>query len=486
MGGDLDGVNLRISGDAGSRLRILGALLVLGAVLRLVYLLRMELPVFDPWRHLQLVDNLRAGLGFTLFDGQPYIWYSPAWYYLCAALPRSVGLAGFAGFLSLLCVLLVYSWVEAAEGGDRLVAAAAGAMMAAFGPLIAFTCHYGPEAFALALMLAALRLSVARPAMASAIASGLLFGIALCARMSFAFNAFLFYPVLRERRRAAALVAGMAVPLGLTWWRNHEVLSTYAYVFTWDGLATRSSEFNLLSTLVIQMHPAVQEGLRRLHEMIAPDPEWLRDANGMPAWGPMLFMACGIACLLLASRRLDLLLAGTSTLLYFLFADRSLSSNFFRIYLGLFPVFFAAVAHVGGRLGRWPRPGAALLPWGLVLLVVSSGAAFLKPPVMYPLEMVTAPPELLTEDAYMVNSSFYQPESLIYRYREKRFIGMPLYPEQFEDFRLHYPAYRSVLWHDFSVQDDLAHHLEESGAYRVARAGRNEHGRRYVVLVRAR
>ena len=36
-----------------------------------------------------------------------------------------------------------------------------------------------------------------------------------------------------------------------------------------------------------QMHPAVQEGLRRLHELIVPWPEWIRDPTGI-RWGLIL------------------------------------------------------------------------------------------------------------------------------------------------------------------------------------------------------
>ena len=43
----------------------------LAAAVQIGYLLRMDLPVFDPWRHLLVIANLRAGKGFTVFDGQP-------------------------------------------------------------------------------------------------------------------------------------------------------------------------------------------------------------------------------------------------------------------------------------------------------------------------------------------------------------------------------------------------------------------------------
>lgn len=62
------------------------AFLAIGVGLRLLFLGVQGLPRFDPWRHLLLVENLRAGRGFTLF---------------------------------------------------------AGLFMAASGPLVTFTCHYG-------------------------------------------------------------------------------------------------------------------------------------------------------------------------------------------------------------------------------------------------------------------------------------------------------------------------------------------------------
>jgi hypothetical protein len=118
----------------------------------------------------------------------------------------------------------------------------------------------------------------------------------------------------------------------------------------------------------------------------------------------------------------------------------------------------------------------------LVAGVLASGADMLRPPPMLPLEAVTPPPDLLTEDAYMVNGTFYHPESLIYRFPEKRFIGMPLDPAEFGDFRRAFPGYRTVLWHDFSVQEPLRIHLLNNEGYRIAAARANAFGRRYAVL----
>ena len=457
-----------------SSFRAVGLLLAVAAMVRMAFLLRMELPVFDPWRHLKLLQNLRAGRGFTLFDSQPYLWYVPLWYRLCAALPRWVQPQWVAAWLSVISVALAYLWARRLHDPNDRSALHVGCMMAAFGPQVAFTCHYGAESFALTCMLAALWVTAAAPDVSAAVAGGALFGTAVCARLSLAFNVFLFFPVLRKGGSWVAFVGGAAAPLGLTWLRNHRVIASHPYVFLWDGLATPASGFHWLSTLVLPLHADVQEGLRTLHQGISPAPEWLQK------WDLAAFMVLGVVCLFL-SRRLSLILAGVSTLTYFLILDRSRSSNFFRLYLGLFPVLFAAIALTAER-GRRLRWGPAL-PWALTLLVVACGVRFLEPLRMYPLEMVTPPPELLTEDAYMVTSGFYNPESLLYRFPDKRFIGMPLRPEEFEDFHRRFPQYELVLRRDFyNVQGDLDRYLVEGGGYEVVREATNPYGVRYAVL----
>ena len=67
-------------------------LMAVGATARLFFLNTQGIPRFDPWRHLLLVENLRAGRGFTLFEGQPYIWYPPFWQSFAALMPRALGL----------------------------------------------------------------------------------------------------------------------------------------------------------------------------------------------------------------------------------------------------------------------------------------------------------------------------------------------------------------------------------------------------------
>lgn len=456
---------------------ILALLLLLGAAARFFYLSRMDLPPYDPWRHLLLVKNLRQNMGFTLFDGQPYFWYSPVWYLLCAVLPSWLELHWTASLFSLLSVPPFYLLIRKSWGIQPASAAACGAvLMAAFGPLIGYTCHSGAEAFSFFLMLAALLLCSATSRILPAILSGVLFGASLIVRMNFAFNLLLYLGCLKRRKQGLAVLAGLAIPLALTWWRNHQIIGTYPYVFTWDGLATRSSDFNWLSTLVVQMHPAVHEGLRRLHQNLIPNPEWFG------AWDLLLFMVCSIG-FLLASKRFDLILTGVLTLGYFLLLDTSLSSHFFRLYLGLFPVFFMAVSIVVGRFCRSkPRLGSlvALAVAGWILL---TGVRHFACPPVNSLEEVTPPPELLAEEAYMVNSAFYHPECLIYRFPEKKFIGMPLDPDQFEDFQRHYPAYRSVLLHPLSIQNKLARYLKGHG-YQTAASAENRFGRRYTVLKR--
>lgn len=465
-------------------LRPLVIALLLGALARIAYLALTDLPRFDPWRHLKLVENIRAGRGFTLFDGQPYIWHHPAWYHLSAALPAGIGSQWLAGALSLLSVALVWRWLRATHPASPWAAAAAALMMALFGPLISFTCHMGPESFALALVLASLAWACTRPGLLAAAGAGALFGLAAAVRANFAVNFFLFLPFLTTRRRAIAWAAGAAVPIGAAWWRNHQVISSHPWVFTWDGLATRSADFTALSTLVIQAHPAVREGLSRLHAHLVPVPLWFRGPDGV-AWGPLLFLLLAAGCLI-ACRRRELALAGFTAAGAFLFLDRSFSANFFRVWLGVFPVLIAAVAITADRLrslagarGRVP----ALVAGGIVALVVASGTGELLPQAMYPIEAVTPGPELLAEDAYLVNSGFYHPEAAAWRYPDKRFVGLPLDPGELDGFLRAFPGYRAVLWHDGGVQDDVARRLVEVNGYAVVRKSANSAGLGYAVLL---
>ena len=142
-------------------LRRTAMLTALALGMRLVYLLRLDLPPFDPWRHLALVRNLRAGVGFTLFDGQPYLWYSPIWYRVCAAFPPWVGMEWIAGLCSVLSVPALYFVGRHLAG--RTAATIAAGLLAACGPAVAFTCHYGPEALALGLTLASVALVASHP-----------------------------------------------------------------------------------------------------------------------------------------------------------------------------------------------------------------------------------------------------------------------------------------------------------------------------------
>jgi len=87
---------------------LMAILLAVGAAARLFFLDAQVIPRFDPWRHLLLVENLRAGRGYTLFAGQPYIWYPPFWHGFAAMMPRALGLGQLAALFSLLTIPLTY------------------------------------------------------------------------------------------------------------------------------------------------------------------------------------------------------------------------------------------------------------------------------------------------------------------------------------------------------------------------------------------
>ncbi len=439
-----------------------------GFVPRFVYLAALEVAPYDPWRHLQLVDNVRAGLGFTLFDGQPYLWYSPVWHVLAAAFPDFVEPDRVATALSALAVPLFYGFVRSAEG--RRIAFVAALVLALCGPVVRFTCHHGPEAFALSLTLGALWLSRARVAWVWAGVAGLVYGTALIARMNFLFVAPIFVPALRTRRRGVAFAAGAVVPLTLSWWRNHTIISAHDWVFTWDGLATRSGDFTPLSTLIVQLHPAVSEGLRRLHEIVVPSPEWTR------SWWLVAFVVLGVGCALIA-RRLWIALTVAGTLVYFLALDSGMSSNYFRIYLVLFPAFAYAVAVIGDRIARWRAAGTVL-----AVAFVLAGAPMFRPPAAVPDEMTAPPAGMLENELYLVNSGFFHPECLIRQFPDSRFLGLPIDGEQLEEFLAAYPQARRILWHGFSIQDGVREALIARPGTVQLRSGLNGFDRRYTVL----
>ncbi len=450
----------------------IAAAMLIGAVVRIAYVANLEVSKYDPWRHLALIRNLRDGAGFTLFGDQTYLFYQSPWYRMAALFPESLRTEWVAAFFSLLCVPFVYAWVRR-DLDDRNAAFSAALLVAAFGPFVRYTCHVGPEAFAIALALGAVALQRRREDLPSMFVVGLLFGCALIVRMNFVFFGLLFLPLLAHPRRVVAAGLGGAIPLALAWWRNARVIGEHEFLFSWDGIAAAAGRFDWLSTLVIQKHPAVGEGLLRLHEQIMPDPEWL------VRWPVTLFLVAGAICLL-ACRKYSWQIALGIAALYFVFLDGSGTSRFFRIWLGMFPVLLAAIAAVGTAIVTGERRTFRAIGVGVIALPLLLGAGDLIPPEQFPLELVTPPPELLEEERYLVNSAFYHPEALIWAHPGKRFLGMPLFAEEFEAFLAAYPDYRTILWHDFSVQPELRSHLTRSG-WQVASRGSNAYGRQYEV-----
>ena len=69
----------------------------------------------------------------------------------------------------------------------------------------------------------------------------------------------------------------------------------------------------------------------------------------------------------------------------------------------------------------------------------------------------------------------------MHRFADKHFIGLPLYPTQFEEFRRQYPEYDRILWHDFNLQIELREALEEAGNPFIDAAS-TPGGRNYTVM----
>ncbi len=237
---------------------LLAILMAVGAAIRLYFLSAQGIPRFDPWRHLLLVENLRAGRGFTLFAGQPYIWYPPFWHGFAALMPRALGLDQLAALLSLLTIPLTYVFARLGAKMSWVGAGVASLFMAASGPLVAFTCHYGPEAFALFLALGALCLVACARGLLAVLASGLVFSAAVFLRPSLALLGFLFIPYVLKYRRWVLFAAGGIVPAVFVGLWNHRVIAANPFIFTWDGLATSASGYGPLATLLPQLERGVR------------------------------------------------------------------------------------------------------------------------------------------------------------------------------------------------------------------------------------
>jgi arylsulfatase A-like enzyme len=432
---------------------------------------------FDPWRHLALVRSMRDGF-FSLFADQPYLWYGPTWYGFAALWPEALRVEWLSAVLSSLSVVLVF--FIAADAFRERARATRGALVTAgltalCGPVIAYTCHPGPESLSLLLALVAVLLCSRSGAVWLAAAAGFAAGLAVVLRTPFAFLFPMVLPQLAVPSRLSAFAVGGSLPLLATGLRNHAIIRAHPFVFTWDGLATPSDGFGWLSTLVPQLHPDIATALRRLHERTMPDPEWIWRGDE-PAWGLLTIVVGGVIALGVSRRWIWIFSVGVA-LGWFAMFDETLTSNFFRIHLPLLIVYFLAVGWLAAGGGGTGRVGLAL---AVAMLV--GGIGLYRSPGMPALEAVTPPENLLREDAYMVNSGYFHPAGLVYRFPDKRFIGMPLDPKRFDAFRAAFPQYRSILWHGFSVQTELGAHLKASGRFPVAERARNAAGHRYAVL----
>ena len=160
--------------------------------------------------------------GFTLFDGQPYLWYGPTWYCLAPHSPPRFRIEWFAGLISAASRprrFPLHAPPDAA--GEPVAPIVAGTLFGAAGPVVAYTCHYGAEGLALFMTLLALLFApVTRRAVGSFL-GGLVFGVALVSRLNFVFDSFLFLPWMRRPSSGRRAAASGPPSRCANWWRNH-------------------------------------------------------------------------------------------------------------------------------------------------------------------------------------------------------------------------------------------------------------------------
>lgn len=455
---------------------------LLASAVRVLYCHLQAVPAFDPWRHLALIRNVRDGLGFSLFDGQPYIWYTPYWHAFCALFPESLSPEWIAAGMSIATVLLWYWWLRSpALRMPTPVATLASTVLALFGPLVSFTCHYGPESMALFLLVLALAASAWYPSAPTTIFVGIAAGIAVMTRINLALSLVLFWRLLKAPRRLAAFAAGFCVPVAIAWVTNGRVIASNPFVFVFDGIAVDATSFNTLTSIFLQGNTTVSDALLALHAKIMRSPEWLPVPQSPASYAPVVAVSTLVAATAL-SRQWHYLGAAAAGILYFGLLDRTHSGYFFRVFLGIIPVLAAGVAHFMASNGA-ARTGPALRAIVLALVLIG-GAQHLVPSRTLPIDAVLPPNELITAESMMMNGGFYQPESVIYRYPNVRIIGLPLRERDFERFKACYPGIDYILWHDFSIQDSVVSRALTSGEFHITRTGANSWHRQYAVLSR--
>jgi len=451
---------------------------------RIAFAAATALPSADPWRHLSLVRNLRAGLGFTLFDGQPYFWYPSPWYRVAALAPPAEMKWVAAAFSTLAAPLFALFVARALR--CRRAGLAGGLAFALCGPLVQHAGQLGAEGFALFLLCGALAVStVPRPAVAGG-ASGVLFGLAVVSRLQLGVFGLLFVPMLKRARSGVLFVALALLAPAWVWIHNHEILSTHPIVFTWDGLATPASSYGPVTTLAPQLHRSVVESNARLYEAaFEHGPEWLFTGSGRLRLELLALVALGLAGLV-AGRCGFAGLAALVTMLAMGPLDATHSGWFERNWFGLLPLLCLGV---GAFAARWAhrgwRTGGGALAAGLLVLFVALGAPSFRQPEIWPIEAVTPPPDLLQERCYFVGGGFYHPQGVLWRYPDKRILGLPRDAAMLDELLERYPDCRAMLWHPFAaetVQRELFEFVRASPRFRAVANTVNEANYAYLVV----
>lgn len=475
---DCDTQQLKITNNVAY---ILLAVFLVSLLFRLSYTYTAGVPFADPWRHMALVQNIRKGLGFTLFDGQPYIWYSPVWYYLVALISNPENLKWVSSLVSALAVPFFSFFIFRFTNGSINAALVGGLLMAGFGPMVAFTCQLGAEAFSVLLFVCALLTGSYHHKRLNPFFSGIIYGFSVAARLQLCLAFFIFFSVIKKRTGRFFFLFGTSLPLLMHWIRNYFVINNYEYIFTWDGMATHHSEYSFFSTLAVQILPTIAKANCMLYEAILPLPQWLYSGERI-RFEIILFFIVSISCIFYA-RKFFLTVSVVFTVGYFLLVDKTLSSHFFRNWIGLFPLLFLGCAISISRLGKISFKLQSICGAMMVVGLLACGIPELTPERMIPIEVTIPPEKMLKSDYYMVNSGFYHPANLCYRYPSKHFIGMPFSAERFEDFQINYPSYRLLIWRkSYNIQQNLLDYIQSSCNYNEILCEPNLYGVDYCLL----
>ena len=364
---------------------------------------------YDYWRHYTLIRNIQEGHGFVGFASQPYLYLPPLWFYLASFLPTEDPrpLSILIGALTTIPIFLITKRLI-----GKHAALISALLWACLGLAIRNSTSSGGEPLVTLLVMTGWWLFLTKNRLLCLFGS-FLFGLAVLSRYE---ALFLFPVVLFYMRKNLLDSLVFFLPVIWLWWRNAGIISQHEFIFFCDGIATRSDQYNWLSTLFPYLHPDVDAAWKLDHRPFAWKPEW---------WDTQILLLIGG---FLFSKKKGLYIFSYPLLLYLFSPTLGRLKYLYATLPALIIGFSASVSH----LKKSFRIGLTIL----VLFFSAKQIGFIKMNNEYVQVIKNLP---LEAARYMVSSSYDAfPDTIQYLRPDKMFVGLPPEPKDITKIIDHY------------------------------------------------